>query len=346
MHLFFIKSEEEQIAFEAEINRYKQLKIGKGDPLLEFSASAKATQYVSSAIESKPGLGMFKTFADEPREVTLWRFWLEWGKPGWELVSFIPPSRSVNTTFVFAPFRTTESNIDYEYDEMLEWESHLIAMRRCITLWGHLERMDFTSLESLFDQFNFRSACPEVYHKSDINSGSERLISPGERDEAYDHFRPNDFAGVAYTYLLSKINTMMAPHVRPMMLFTTTEYQSHEDPPPLQLKIVPKDFLGGIWLQFAEAVEAVGRLLTCPVCGNWFEIRPPATRNSRRYCSDACRARFRDTAKKQAITLHINGLTANQIADSLGIDLRTVKTFIQSTAEAEKKRRNKRRKMR
>jgi hypothetical protein len=58
-----------------------------------------------------------------------------------------------------------------------------------------------------------------------------------------------------------------------------------------QLKMIPHDLIGFMWVQFAEAVAGGKEFRQCASCARWMEIAPGQGRPEKVYCSDACRMR-------------------------------------------------------
>jgi hypothetical protein len=64
----------------------------------------------------------------------------------------------------------------------------------------------------------------------------------------------------------------------------------------LSLKISPKNLLGALWLQMAEAIDKNYKHRKCPGCGKWLVASGKAS--TKMHCSDACRKRAERQRKK------------------------------------------------
>ncbi len=95
-----------------------------------------------------------------------------------------------------------------------------------------------------------------------------------------------------------------------------------------RLTFCPRNLLGAIWLQFAMAVSESKEYRFCDVCGRAFELDPDVNRISRFYCDNACRVKAYRVRKSEAKKLHKRGKTPKQIADQIGSDIDTVKTWL------------------
>jgi len=92
--------------------------------------------------------------------------------------------------------------------------------------------------------------------------------------------------------------------------------------------IKPTSLLAALWFQLGEAVACNKKFEKCVTCAKWFEIAPPFVRNSRQYCSEACRSRAYRERREKAINLAADGKSASEIAGILGSDEASVKGWI------------------
>jgi hypothetical protein len=94
------------------------------------------------------------------------------------------------------------------------------------------------------------------------------------------------------------------------------------------LQFVPVSLVGALWAQFAQAVVGNYDHWQCAECGEWFAVSPEASRTSRAYCGDACRARHYRAKKASARRLHRAGGSLAAIAEELGTDVVTLKGWL------------------
>jgi hypothetical protein len=116
---------------------------------------------------------------------------------------------------------------------------------------------------------------------------------------------------------------------------------------PMSLCPVPQNLIGGIWLQFAQAVAENKDYGRCKECGAWFEVSPQGARKSRMYCSDTCKiAAYRDRIE-QALRLHEDGWSYRKIAKELGTTEEQAERWVSSARKRQpggtKKKKKKRR---
>ena len=55
------------------------------------------------------------------------------------------------------------------------------------------------------------------------------------------------------------------------------------------LELQCESLLSALYLQLYFAIKGSKTFNECAWCGSWFEILPPATRNTRKFCSNACK---------------------------------------------------------
>src|SRR5262249_9596374 len=82
------------------------------------------------------------------------------------------------------------------------------------------------------------------------------------------------------------------------------------------IRIVPKNLLGAMWLQFARGVAGEASYRRCKVCGKWLTISAEdhGFRKNREICSNTCRQRDHRAKVKLARQLRADGKTVRGIA--------------------------------
>lgn len=95
--------------------------------------------------------------------------------------------------------------------------------------------------------------------------------------------RPVD---MAYSRVKNLVNEHIAPHVSPRLIYS----QDGEKITDMYFRVVPSSLLGAMWLQMAQAVDSGKHVLSCDVCGRWFEEREQiGKRPAKAHCSKACK---------------------------------------------------------
>ena len=141
-------------------------------------------------------------------------------------------------------------------------------------------------------------------------------------DEVLDRFVRGDLVKPALHYVQSAINKQLEGRASPSLLWDTERER-------LGLYIVPDGLVGALWLQFARAVERDSRFRQCAECGIWFELAPGTARADKLYCSTPCRTKAYRKRQAEAVRLHAEGRSIENIARQLESDPETVRGWIE-----------------
>jgi hypothetical protein len=135
-------------------------------------------------------------------------------------------------------------------------------------------------------------------------------------------------------FLQRFIDAHLSPHAAPSVTVRS-------DPTDFALSITPKNLLGALWLQVAQAVTGNLQHRECEeqTCRQWFEVstRLEGKRKNREYCSDACRQKTYRRRKGQARRLAAEGQSVEAIAQLLDSNTATVQEWIRPAANRPKK---------
>jgi hypothetical protein len=140
-------------------------------------------------------------------------------------------------------------------------------------------------------------------------AGLASLITPGEVS------RPALFV------VQKLVNEQLWIHAGPSLL-----YEPSKD--HLNLRIVPKNLLGALWLEFARGIDGNKDYRKCRECGRWFEISLEAGRPTKFFCSNACRSKAYRERQAAAQRLSAEGISLEDIAHRLGTDVATAQGWI------------------
>jgi hypothetical protein len=231
------------------------------------------------------------------------------------------------------------------------WQREITAMRQAVDLWALHQAGDQQGLarhitwhtdvdsndlvqyqsepvlagpdEAESPHTDDRDVDPETGESPDLRSLSTTAViaAKDHHPEWLERFRPGDVFLPALVFIQRRVNDRLHELVSPRMLYDVGQDR-------MALRLVPATLLGALWLQFSEAVTEDRKHQRCMVCSSWFEIRPPATRSTRMYCSNTCRIRAQRSRSAQARQLRANGKSVRQIARELGTDVSTVKRWI------------------
>ena len=139
----------------------------------------------------------------------------------------------------------------------------------------------------------------------------------------YLHVNEKDPAMFFLSAIQRFIDPLLAEHVLTRVLFAGNN-------PRLNVVLQPQSLLGGLWLQFAAAVDSNKTFVKCRQCGVRFEVSPDRSgkRRSARFCSDRCRvAHYRDRIDS-ARRLKAEGTPLREIARALHTEISTVRKWV------------------
>ena len=103
-----------------------------------------------------------------------------------------------------------------------------------------------------------------------------------------------------------------------------------QGPDRLGLRLVPRNLLAALWLQFARAVDGERDYRQCRSCRQWFQITYDNTgrRKTRVFCSNACRSKAYRARIEEAQALFDAGTSLVDISERLGSDVDTVRRWV------------------
>ena len=87
--------------------------------------------------------------------------------------------------------------------------------------------------------------------------------------------------------------------------------------------------LGYLWIELERSMETETKERVCPSCGKPFMVNPvTGSRRKREFCSDSCRHRAFRARKRRARELHAQGVSIQQIAETLASKPTTVRGWV------------------
>lgn len=220
-----------------------------------------------------------------------------------------------NSGDLFFCFRSGPRSNDWA-----ELQREFQLMGRIVQLWDFIRTGDDNNLSK---HFFWRSEAGKIgVHYVNKPGGKTKVIaSMDQNPEVLERFKPGDLREPAMFYILSVINEKLdalAPRV-----CGNLENQK------VTLHLIPPNLLGGLWLQFAQAVARNPNYERCKVCETWFEVSLQASRKSRLYCSDSCKVRAHLKRKEDARRMHSQGKTLEIISTELGSDKNKILKWIE-----------------
>jgi hypothetical protein len=111
--------------------------------------------------------------------------------------------------------------------------------------------------------------------------------------------------------------------VRPQLLYDLDVGQ-------MMLAHVPRNLLGALWLQFAQAISGDLEYRTCKECGKTIEVATDLDGRSARklFCSDPCKSRDYRRRKDLAKKMKAEGKSVKDIAEELVTDISTIQKWV------------------
>ena len=215
-------------------------------------------------------------------------------------------------------------------EPLLLWEAETRGMRHAVEVFDALDEPQILSERISFDPPTGDSHRALVYRRGEIVD-----------DIASDQFRtsllgyivgqPQDVAlrRAGQFFVQQQINRRLEKHAAPRLLFDPESDQ-------LELRLMPTNLLGALWLQFARAVEASKAYRRCPVCTQWFEVSVEGKRRHSTYCSNRCRVQAYRDRRDEAVARAAAGESPHSIAKALGSELDTVLGWIKQPDEESK----------
>jgi len=197
-----------------------------------------------------------------------------------------------------------------QHVDVLRWLDEAETMRACVHLWRLAQAKDEQGLKQLIRWVGEGDGVAIQYegkadsfapHNSAAQGKMEGVASssvpPGiiasssVHPEILNVVTPGDVIRPALFYIQRVINKRLLDSSYPQVLWRREAMSLHA---------VPRDILGGLWLQFGLAFTGNKEHERCAECGDWFEVSLVASRKNKRFCSDACKqSAYRKRKAKQ-----------------------------------------------
>jgi hypothetical protein len=189
------------------------------------------------------------------------------------------------------------------------WHDESYRMRIALEVWDALQADDTATLQRWFlisqgkdfSAGTFRpddpwTVEPPIALLSDEVAALQGVLMLDKTDPT-DHWEewPSSPVQWALIHLREWVNRQLGMHTSPRL----QRVLSSPEKIPLQLAIIPKNLLGGMWLQFARVIEGELRYEQCAECGTWFRVKPRGNRPDTRFCKTLCRVKANRRAHPQ-----------------------------------------------
>lgn len=216
-------------------------------------------------------------------------------------------------------------------ESLAHWHEEILTMRLAIDIWEAARRGDVARLERVIfwtpDGTGIRiHSHPELAEGQlpDPPDRVERASIADTRlgDDVLGRFVRGDLVKPALHYVQSTINQHLENRTGARLLWDAKRAR-------LELYTSPVDLIGAVWLQFARAVDRDSQFRQCAECGIWFELAPGTARADKLYCSTPCRTKAYRKRQAEAVRLHGEGRSLEDIARDLDSDPGTVRGWIE-----------------
>jgi len=261
---------------------------------------------------------LFQTFAaTPPTEDGILAFANEYGLFGDSSLVLLPkpitlqgdPSSDISGLrgdLVFYPVGIGES---FEH-----WSDEIAAMRRAVDLWAAARDHTIPPIRRVLGGENLKRTQANL--QTQINTLAGWPLFPWPDVSLSLSVAPYSDADPTLTWMAwfevqEAINRRLTTHVAHRMTY------SPDCSRPRLLRLIPKNLLGALWLQFARAVDGGKEYRICSYCPLWIEPSENG-RVTRRYCSTRCRRKAFDARKRKVRDLRARGVPVSRIAGRLG----------------------------
>ncbi len=199
-------------------------------------------------------------------------------------------------------------------EELVAWYREGSLMHHAMKVWDALQADDIPTLERWFTSTTTKlysvgtfspddgwpsmvNLDPTLRYISDEAASQFRHLSAIQETDPSDHWPdwPTGPVQWAMSYLRRWVNQQLEVHTSGRLQYAPFS----PDHAPLQIAIIPKNLLGGLWLQFAGAIERELRRGRCAECGTWFRVKPKGNRSNTRFCQDYCRVKANRRWKRE-----------------------------------------------
>ena len=230
-------------------------------------------------------------------------------------------------------------NIGISGESLGMWKQSIRHMRFALTLWEAIRSKDVGQLRRfiLFQEGSGQAGGFIYRSHEEVGDGYETaIIDETAHDipaDASALLNPRNVIRLGLVVVQTLANKQLWTHAGPCLLYgpppprdglRAEELPQHR----LHLRIVPKNLLGAMWLQYAGGIDGDKDYRRCRACGKWFEISLEANRPTRFFCKDACRYKFYRERIAAAQKLHSEGVSIGEIAGRLDTDTTTVEGWI------------------
>ena len=255
----------------------------------------------------KMGKPLFVVFAETPRtEAGAIEFANRWGALGdsqqWVFLSASATTRG-------RPFGRGE--------EKATWLDNIRDMSQAVELWKALHTKNKAFLNQVLQWKT--DGGPAGNGAWVYANGHAEAVNPPEKIR----FSAKDPTGPAWLLVQRWINKHLRGRVSPQLLW-------HLEQSRYVIRVVPRNLLGAMWLQFSRAIAGEVGYRPCKVCSRWLTISTDkfGFRTDREFCSAACRQKDHRRKVREARELEAAGRSVQQIAKHFQTEIGTINNWL------------------
>lgn len=221
------------------------------------------------------------------------------------------------------------------------WRDEILDMRLAFALWCAVGETDDAALK---EHVQFASSkaglSATIRRECSVREGCDRktfsVLDPRDATAPRaEWLKDGDYRLAATFAVQDLVRQRLRQWVQPTMVFdpafedaTATALRPRRAARlPLGLRLIPRNLLGALWLQLAQAIECGTEYRKCAGCSKRMEISLEVHRSSRRTCSGRCREAVRRGRADEARVRRAGGAPLRSIAKTMGASLAQVREW-------------------
>ena len=221
--------------------------------------------------------------------------------------------------------RNPEGHIRVTGESFKAWRKEIDEIGKAIRAWDTVASDEGETLPLLFCD-----ACREFYFdqaqadEGEFNGDTEAGFIDYETlpPEYREQISLGDFFHPAVFYVTNAVERHLTSS---LLLLDITPSPNEKD--KLRTSVAPDSLLAAMWCLFAVEIQQGVKYQKCRQCGKWF-LQDATAGRPRMYCSDTCRVRAYRDRKVEALRLHSEGFTVEDIAKMLQTSLASARRWI------------------
>ena len=227
------------------------------------------------------------------------------------------------------------------------WKKEIAALNQVIEIWDAIYArrcQDLPELIGMRDMRNGARIRKGLLAKWDLMWKSAGALNQTGQDIPTNIPASESFDPIAegLAFILFQCNKRLDKHTAGRLLYNP----GIKLPSPLKntvprmgrpvSRFVPKNLLGALWVQAAEAIGGTREHRPCKGCGRRIAISPDDRPRHAMFCTQACKAKSQRAKRRHARELHVEGVNLEEIARRLNTEPERVRKWIKGEGRAQK----------